>query len=299
MDTRFEMDASTEEEVRTYFVRRAYQAFIDGIVPESTELEALTDSGTVWGVRAFARAPDGERLQTFYPFANHRGHGHTSRYLASNPPTVVTTPDCNIETYLQRKGVPFRVVGAITATVEYRAIEQFYGVRTARRSGVELMNHIDEGLAILVRRQAHEELQRAFCLHPLVQADVDLARHFPRISEFTKSASVLALAIEYRNVANATLSNRSIAGASDIPLSPLAGVNEMLVADKIQNFKDFLLHHRATHPRRRELTSYFVNWLNRLGVTRETFSRWFVELQLFPPREPLENIRAFLAHLDC
>jgi hypothetical protein len=122
--------------------------------------------------------------------------------------------------------------------------------------------------------------------------------HFPMLAEFTESATVLALALEYRNIANATLSHRQISGPRDIPLSPLKVVNEMLVADKIQNFKDFLIHHRTTHARHRELTTYFVHWLNRLGITRETFSRWFVDLQLFQPAEPLKNIVQSLTALD-
>lgn len=77
---------------------------------------------------------------------------------------------------------------------------------------------------------------------------------------------VIALALEYRNVANAALSTRVIASASEIALSPLDEVNAMLVADKVQNRADFLAHHAAVHPRARELARYFELWLERLGI---------------------------------
>jgi hypothetical protein len=163
-------------------------------------------------------------------------------------------------------------VHSIKDTREYRAIADFYGIRTARRSGVVLLRHIDEGLAILACIAATEAAGRAFCLHPLVQADADLAAHAHRLRELSDDAYVLALAFEYRNIANATLSTRTIASAADIPLSPLADVNAMLVADKVQNRKDFIAHHRATHPRANELDRYFALWLERLGVSETRYA---------------------------
>ncbi|MCX5742316.1 MAG: hypothetical protein NT062_07455 [Proteobacteria bacterium] len=77
---------------------------------------------------------------------------------------------------------------------------------------------------------------------------------------------MLALVLEYRNIANAALSTRTYASAHDIVLSPLADVTEMLVADKMQNWQDFVRYHRATHPRSAELERYFRLWHERLGI---------------------------------
>jgi len=151
-------------------------------------------------------------------------------------------------------------------TREYRAIAAHYGTRTTRRSGVPLIRHIDQGLAILRHIGASERAQRAFCLHPLVQTDADLAASFARLGELSDNLQVIALVLEYRHVANATLSTRAIASAADIPLSPLAEVNAMLVADKVQNRADFLRHHAATHERAAQLDRYFRLWLERLGI---------------------------------
>lgn len=153
---------------------------------------------------------------------------------------------------------------------EYRAISEFYGERRAKRSDVPLMHHIDEGLAILDAIGASERAKRAYCLHPLVQADADLAQSFEKgLASFSDDPVVIALALEYRNIANTTLSERVIVKPEDIPLSPLAEVNDMLRADKVQNWKDFVLHHLGSHPRSAELQRYFRLWHARLGLSEE------------------------------
>ncbi|MBL9017802.1 MAG: hypothetical protein JNL83_26685 [Myxococcales bacterium] len=156
-------------------------------------------------------------------------------------------------------------------TAEYQAIARHYGERTARRSGVPLIRHIDHGLAILRAIGATGRAMRAFCLHPLVQADADLAAC--DLSALTTDVHVMALALEYRSVANAALSTRALASAADIRLSPLAEVNDMLIADKVQNRADFLLHHAGTHPRSAELDRYFRLWLERLGVDEDRYQQ--------------------------
>jgi hypothetical protein len=273
------MDADDRATAWQYLVERAHQAAIDGWRPLSAEPEPLTDGGGEWGVRGRVQR-DGREAQSIYVYRSARGGGRLPRYLASSPLPVVTTPDCHIEDFLRHVGVPFEVVAAITATREYAAIERHYGDRRAERSQVLLMHHIDEGLQVLQQRGASARAMKAFCLHPLVQEDAALAATFPRIAELTDDPAVLALALEYRNIANATLSTREIAGAADIPLSPLAEVNEMLVADKLQNWKDFVLHHRGTHPRSAALDRYFALWHERLGVTADR-ERWFEALQIY------------------
>ncbi len=136
---------------------------------------------------------------------------------------------------------------------------------------MRLIAHIDEGLAILERLGASSLAMRAFCLHPLVQGDAELATHGDQLAALSTDVTVVALAFEYRNIANATLSTRSIATAADIPLSPLAEVNAMLVADKVQNRKDFIACHRGTHPRSDALDRYFALWLERLGISEERY----------------------------
>lgn len=154
-------------------------------------------------------------------------------------------------------------------SAEYRAIAQHYGQQTARRSGVPLIRHIDEGLLVLEAIGAERLESRAYCLHPLVQGDDDLRANFGALASF--DADVVALAMEYRWIANGYLSPHPSRPPSEITLSPLAAVNRMLVADKVQNYKDFLRYHRDSHPRADRLDEYFRQWLQRLEITPERF----------------------------
>jgi hypothetical protein len=78
------------------------------------------------------------------------------------------------------------------------------------------------------------------------------------------------LAMEYRSVANEYLSDKVNTGQK-IRLSPLAEVNQMLVADKVQNYKDFFTYHYNTHERSAELLVYFARWFKKLDIDGATF----------------------------
>lgn len=159
--------------------------------------------------------------------------------------------------------------------LHYQVIALYYGGQTAKRSGVPYMNHIDEGLAILEQLDASVDAMRAFCLHPIVQADQDMRSALAPDSlllSYRVDLAPIALAIEYRVVANAYLSTQPVPSKiEDILLSTLPEVNQMLVADKVQNRKDFEAHHRGQHPRSREIERYFRTWLERLGVSEEMY----------------------------
>lgn len=154
-------------------------------------------------------------------------------------------------------------------TAAYRYISEYYGDRVAARSQVKLINHIDEGLEILTMIGASDDAKEAFCMHPIIQNSDDLAKNYAwafDIDPIYVSGRVMLLAMEYRNIANQYLSHREIDSLDDIVLSPIPEVNDMLIADKIQNYKDFLIYHQGNHPRSRELTHYFCNWLKKLNV---------------------------------
>jgi hypothetical protein len=288
-DPRFEMDATHLDAVADYFHRRAVQGLMEGW-RWSGVTEALSAEGEAWGARTLSESAEGEVYQSVYVLAQHRGRGHLSRYVAGATVPFVTGPDCDLERLFQRRGARYVVAGRFTQTREYRAIARHFGGRRAARSGVLYMNHIDEGLAVLRDLRGTDRAMRAWCLHPMLQLDADLPGSYGDLSALSDDPAALVLAMEYRNVANACLSRREVASIDDIALSPLPEVGDMLRADKVQNYKDFLLHHAQTHPRAEALHRYFQQWLARLGVDHARLARWFDALQVGRERAPWPGI---------
>lgn len=164
-----------------------------------------------------------------------------------------------------------------TETIEYHLISSFYKNRRAERSGIPLINHINEGLLILYKLMATPWSRYAYCLHPLLQADQDLKENYLKVVSTCSSYSVL-LAMEYRRVANSYLSDK-VGMGQQIALSPLVEVNQMLIADKVQNYKDFLKYHKESHPRANELNEYFIQWLTALDISQDQFFSLCRELE--------------------
>ena len=142
----------------------------------------------------------------------------------------------------------------------YQLIKEFYGDKTAKRSGVLLMNHIDEGVDILIKIGATNITIDAYCLHPILQSDEAFNENHTMNFEGIPTEALL-LAMEYRRVANSYLSKNKI---EDFVGFTNNKIKQMLYADKIQNEKDFKLYHEGTHERSAELREYFNNWINIL-----------------------------------
>ena len=147
---------------------------------------------------------------------------------------------------------------------EYAAINAFYGSRVALRSQLPFMRHIDDGLHILQLIGASALAKAAFCLHPIVQNNetVDVSW-----------SSAHQLACEYRDKANAYLCRPD----TDYVTTPedvrfLVGnmsddCRSMLIADKRQNYGDFIAEHFGKHARSEQLDRYFRLWLSFLEGT--------------------------------
>lgn len=168
----------------------------------------------------------------------------------------------------------------------YKLISRFYGDKRAKRSGVPYMNHIDEGLKILSALDASCAAYNAYCLHPMFQDDAVLSESVGRLTFLSPNQSrylgermisvhprVLLTVMEFRNVANRGLHCYQVDDPERVYLGPLQDVHHMLIADKVQNRKDFMLHHYGTHPKSAELDRYFRNWLRALKVTEQEYDR--------------------------
>lgn len=151
--------------------------------------------------------------------------------------------------------------------LSYQLIELYYGSRLAKRSQVPLMNHIREGLAVLQALDADEDTQAAYCLHPYLQSDANFMAHKrdPRLRELP--AHVLLLTMEYRRIANSYLSTAHVSAFVGFSCPE---VRQMLIADKVQNYKDFLCYHKDKHPRSEALNTYFMQWMQLLEVDYTT-----------------------------
>lgn len=274
MTCRLPLDADTCEGREEYLRTRARQLLSLGYV---------VDEG---GVGHFGDGPDirvgnldksamylmkgDERFVSFYlsPAARGKGqlrlHAETHHSLFPKSP-IITIRDCNIAGYLEFNQILHVVETGYFDSEAYGLIEEYYGNRTAKRSGVWLMNHIDEGLAVLAKLNAPEEAFSTFCLHSLVQNDVDLASNEHLIEKYPHLN--WQGAFEYRETANAYLAHRNIFSIDDIELSGNEAVNFALIADKVQNYKDFMLYHYGKHDNSDRLFNYFHNWFDKLGIT--------------------------------
>ena len=153
----------------------------------------------------------------------------------------------------------------------YNMIKTFYGDKITNRTGVLYMNHIDEGLLILDHLGASDATKSAFCIHPIFQIPTSLKDAIDSKLYDDVDPYVLLLTMEYRNKANAFVCRIHTDNfkLTDLPHMVLPEVAQMLVADKIQNYKDFIKFHKYTHDRSTQLTRYFELWLIHLNVRNE------------------------------
>ncbi len=254
---RLDHHATIQAQALQYMKTRAYQLLIHGYQIES--IRALNV-----GLKAIYRRGD-EKFASIYTYQQDQGFGWYKFHAAETSEPIITINDCNIESYLVKHDINYVLVPGIYDSPEYKAIERHYGDREANRSKIFYMQHIDEGLRILSWLGSDLDTMKAFCLHPLFQADEDLVMSLSSLSLSSFSPQAVIYAMEYRQFANAYLSKRTISSIDDIALSPLKPVNDMLIADKVQNFKD-LQWANTKHPRYEELKQYFENWHKRLGI---------------------------------
>lgn len=162
-------------------------------------------------------------------------------------------------------------------SAEYKLIQKVYGDTIAERSKVPLIHHITEGIHVLQLRKQELWTQRAFCLHPIFQIDENFAGVGIDYIQHTGADYSVTCALEYRGIANAYLSKHTMP-PDGIQLSPLPDVNEMLIADKVQNRKDFEKYHLGTHSNSDRLVIYFHEWLEILQVDETTYQEYVKEL---------------------
>jgi len=273
---RLNPNAETIEEVVRYFEERSIQLYIDGY--------SIIQIGRVSNIGVVASFFKNEKMyHSFYLYPSKRGKGIYEKVVKEYGWEILTSEDCGLSPFLKSKGIKHKIALGFTQTLEYKIVSDYYGNKCAERSGVPLMNHIDEGLCILKWIGASESSKRAYCLHPIYQSNESLLEYGNRnmrdINIFGIDANVMVNVMEYRSVANSYLSDRKVSFIGDIKLSPLEDVNNMLIADKIQNRKDFEIYHK-NHSRFYDLNIYFKNWLSRLGISEKVYNEYVKRLDV-------------------
>jgi hypothetical protein len=259
--SRFNFNANNVTDAKEYIMSRAKQ-----LLRLEYKLETIKEF--YWGISAYF-SKNKDIFQSLYILEEYRGKGIYKNNITNK---ILTSRECGIEDYLSKNKIPY-ICENLTPFVEYQIISDFYKDEKANRSGVFLMNHIDEGLYILEKIGASDTAKKAYCLHPILQSDEALLDNYCLLNNI--DSQVLISCVEYRSAANEYLSKRKINSIDEIRLSPLKDVNDMLIADKIQNKKDFEIYHKATHHRSNELDEYFNNWLTKLNITDEYYSECF------------------------
>lgn len=229
-------------------------------------------------VVAYLTHPQFGLHKVIYVLDQYKGIGLYQKLNKIYDAPILTMWDCELEVYLKEKSIPYRMADFQTTLQRpaYMMASHFYDNEKTKRSAIPLMNHIDEGLFVLSELGADRITMDAWIVHPLFQTDSALKNtlHYCRNYFYGLEEHCILYAMEYRNVANQYLSERTISSIEDIALSPLEQVNQMLIADKVQNRNDFIRYHKGTHPKSDCLEKYFENWLLRLGVTREQADSW-------------------------
>jgi hypothetical protein len=275
---RFNMHATEHHEVLSYISNRAVQLASEGYVWSTSMLGLLDENSDTWGyVTTFCRG--NHTFYALYVLKQHRGKGLYKKYIREHGKdrTYITTPDCKVYGFLKAHAPHVVLACQFQSRPAYKAMQAVYGDRRAKRSQVHLMNHIDEGLVLLWNMGITDEATiDAYILHPLVQENKYFEKFLDYGSNLGIDAKTLMLTMEYRGVANAFLSqmenHRGYHNHEKIKLSNLKQVNDMLIADKIQNRKDFR-RYNATHERADWLEKYFSQWLKALDVSEKQYTK--------------------------
>lgn len=289
---RLNPNAEMFSEIVQYYHTRALQA-----KPYGYELDQVISMTCVQdGVRfpyAVAKFKKESQLYlSFYLPYQFRGKGYSDIYaeeiklvLKAVNASMITFKDCHFSDWLDKKNIPYVLLSDTYIDLpEYIVMSKVYGDEKASRSGLYLMNHIDEGAGIMVRRKASEHAIAAFIAHPMLQDDEHFEDDYQlKLNNVIKHCSkyTIVLCMEYRKVANAYLCKPETDGWTQEQIKfhcPLImpEVKEMLIADKVQNYKDFLQFHALTHPRRNELYTYFNNWIKYLDC-EEFAQKWIAQ----------------------
>lgn len=263
MTDRFPDSVSTHEEAKAYYLNRAIQMNSANCILKS--LKSLP-----FGVEAYFHY-EGKQCRSLFILDQYKGNNFFDTWMnSSDVPYLVASKCSKMLDFLCQRNYDFILLENPYHNKCYEIISSAYENKKANRSGMFYMNHIDEGLKILDAYCliSGPRISEAWSVHPIVQGDLELnaAVRTGLINEIR--SDVLCLAMEYRSWANAHLSSHP----SKVPsYGTLSETRYLLIADKIQNRKDFDLYLKGRIPNSERLEEYFKEWFDVLNISEHAY----------------------------
>lgn len=198
------------------------------------------------------------KFAALYLYDEYRGWGtyrELLKKLNEAGYSIATFEDCGLEKYYQRYNIEYTVFKPLKS---YEIISSYYEGKRAKRTGLPYINHINEGCQLI---DSDLVLAReAFMLHPIFQ---DGNQNNVDLSGINKG--VIKLAEKYAKLANSYLPKDYESPAPKVNNEVL---REMLLADKIQNYKDYKRYkHVFDEEKQNQLEIYFNNWFKTLNIS--------------------------------
>lgn len=257
-------DAETIEEAQEYLQYRYKQLLKFGVTVEK-EINCGDSIVTLFN------SPFGNYYGSIYVLKQYRGQQIFIQRLQQFQIAIITLKECDISSYLKKIKCNYI---ELEHSESYKLIQNTYKDNKTERSKVPFIYHIDEGGFILNEIGATDIVKDAYYLHPLLQSDEEFNKN--KSLDFNNiNTESLILATEYRRVANSYLSNIDISNFVGFPNNE---IKQMLLADKIQNYKDFLKYHKGIHTRGEILEQYFINWFKLLEISLEEVNKYIEKL---------------------
>lgn len=259
---RLNRNTETFEEVVKFLHEKTIQLYLDGFL--ITNIEKVSNLGVV---ATYFR--DNKEYHIFYLYPSKRGKGIYERVVKEYNWTILVGVGSDLLQYVIKKRLKFRVVLNFTETREYKIIEDYYKDKY-HSNGVSFMKHIDEGLAIMKWMGTSESAKKSFCLHPIYQSEKSIKDFGIKDLSDNKlklDSNIITNVLEFRRIDNLYTNDMRISSPGDIKISTLDEVNQMLIADKIQNRKEFENYYDGNE----DFSMYLINWFRKLDINENMY----------------------------
>jgi hypothetical protein len=278
---RFSTNFNTINDAKLYYQERAIQSLPVGWSWNGEIFEKE------WGGYTFFKDSNNDIFVSPFVYSKYIGNGYLLNWInKENTHKIITSDYCDdMRLWLQKKKIQHSVIPKYKNSYlfAYNLIAKYYSDTKAKRSGLYYINHIEEGIYILEKIGADSDTISAWCIHPMMQSDDDFKNFYENNLFKNIPSNILLLGAEYRNIANAHLSRHY----KKIPkLSSITQVNEMLIADKIQNKKDFECYVRHADNAQR-LCEYFDEWFCALNISQKTYEEFSNDIMVKTGREEI------------